>query len=140
MTAHPESSDSNAGRSGVKPLTVLWALAAVVVLVGAVAVLIVMARDDGSSEADAQTLELVVPAGTKARQNAGEKVVVMDDHIELTVGDRLVIRNEDVAPQTVGPYSVQPGEVTTVKYGFPGVYEGYCELSEGKRYQIVVTE
>lgn len=140
MTPHPESSDSNAGRSGVKPLTALWALAAVVVLVGAVAVLIVMNRGDSTPDDDVQTLELVVPAGTKARQNAGEKVVVMDDHIELSVGDRLVIRNDDVAAQTVGPYSVQPGEVTTVKYGFPGVYEGYCELSEGKRYQIVVTE
>ena len=139
MTPHPESSDVPAGRSGIKPLTVLWAAAAVLVLVGAIGTFIVMNRDDRSTGGP-QTLELVVPAGTKARQNAGEKVVVMDNHIELHVGDRLVIRNEDVAAQTVGPYSVQPGEVTTVKYGFPGVYEGYCELSEGKRYQIVVTK
>lgn len=45
-----------------------------------------------------------------------------------------------IAIGTVGPYSVKPGEVSTVKYGFPGSYEGYCELSEGKRYEIVVTE
>ena len=143
MTPHPEPTDVPTGRSGVKPLTVLWALTAVLVLVSAIAVLIVLNRGgdgDGDSSTGSDTLEIVVPAGTKARQNAGEKVVVMDDHIELSVGDRLVISNEDVAAQTVGPYSVKPGEVTTVKYGFPGVYEGYCELSEGKRYQIVVTE
>ncbi|MEO6988310.1 MAG: hypothetical protein ABI239_06650 [Aquihabitans sp.] len=139
MTPQPEKADEPAARSGVKPLTVLWALVSVVVLVGAIGVWIAMDRDDAPAE-EGHTLEIVVPAGTKARQNAGEKVVVMDDHIELQVGDRMVISNEDVAPQTVGPYSVKPGEVTTVKYGFPGVYEGYCELSEGKRYQIVVTE
>lgn len=143
MTTPPEPTDGSTERSGVKPLTLLWALTSVVVLVAAIAVLVAMNRDsptdDDVNSTGGKTLEIVVPAGTKARQDSGEKVVVMDDHIELNVGDQLEIRNEDVAPQTVGPYSVKPGEVTRVTYGFPGSYEGYCELSEGKRYEIVVT-
>lgn len=138
MTAHPEPTDAPEGRSGVKPLTVLWAMASVLVLVGAIVAWVAIERDDGSD--DSQTIELVVPAGTKARQDAGETVVVMDELIELRVGDRMIIRNNDSSLQSVGPYRVKPGEVTTVTYGYPGVYEGVCELTEGKRYQIVVTE
>ncbi len=81
-----------------------------------------------------------MPAGTQDRLDAGEDVVVMPERLELTVGDVLLIRNEDDVEQSVGPYTVAAGEESRFEFGVPGTYEGYCPLSEGDRYEIVVTE
>jgi hypothetical protein len=86
-----------------------------------------------------QTVEVVVPAGTQDRLDAGETVAVMPALIELRVGDTLLIRNEDDADQTVGPYFVTAGGEISLTYSVPGRYEGYCPVSEGERYEIVVS-
>ncbi len=85
-----------------------------------------------------RTIEIVVPAGTSERLAAGEKVVVMPPRLEFTVGDQIRIRNEDSVEQSVGPYLVQAGQELLLKYGKEGTYEGYCPLTEGERYEIVV--
>lgn len=85
-----------------------------------------------------QTVEVVVPAGSQDRLDAGKPVVVMPARIELRVGDTLLIRNEDDADQTVGPYFVTAGDEISLTYSVPGRYEGYCPLSEGEHYEIVV--
>ena len=79
-----------------------------------------------------------MPAGTSERLAAGEKVVVMPPRLEFTVGDQIRIRNEDSVEQSVGPYLVQAGQELLLKYGKEGTYEGYCPLTEGERYEIVV--
>jgi hypothetical protein len=94
----------------------------------------------GEKPRDPETIEIIVPAGTQDRLAAGEKVVVMPARLEFRVGDRIFIRNEDDVAQSVGPYLVEAGEEMLLQYGAPGVYEGYCPLSEGERYEIVVTE
>lgn len=86
----------------------------------------------------AQTVEVVVPAGTQDRLDAGETVTVMPARIDLEVGDTLLIRNEDDVDQTVGPYFVAAGRELQLTYRVPGRYEGYCPVSEGERYEIVV--
>lgn len=85
-----------------------------------------------------RTIEIVVPAGTAERMAAGEKVVVMPPRLEFTVGDQIRIRNEDSVEQSVGPYVVQAGQELLLRYGKEGTYEGYCPLTEGERYEIVV--
>jgi hypothetical protein len=40
----------------------------------------------------------------------------------------------------VGPYFVEAGGEIRLIYGKAGTYEGYCPLSEGQRYEIVVTK
>jgi plastocyanin len=87
----------------------------------------------------AETVEILVPAGTQQRLEAGEDVVVMPARLELRVGDTLRIRNEDEVAQSVGPYRVGAGQEISFTYGAPGVYEGYCPLSADDRYEIVVT-
>ena len=89
-------------------------------------------------DARPRTVEVVVPAGTQDRLDAGETVEVMPARLELQVGDTLLIRNEDDADQTVGPYFVAAGKEISLSYSVPGRYEGYCPVSEGERYEIVV--
>ena len=88
----------------------------------------------------AQTVEVVVPAGTQDRLDAGETVDVMPARIELRVGDTLLLRNEDDVDQTVGPYFVAAGRILSLRYSVPGRYEGYCPLSGSDGYEIVVVD
>lgn len=87
-----------------------------------------------------RTIEIVVPAGTQERLVAGEPIDIMPTRLELKVGDTLLIRNEDSVSQSVGPYHVAAGTDYRLTYGAPGRFEGYCPLSAGKRYEIVVEE
>lgn len=87
-----------------------------------------------------KTVELVVPDGTAARMKLGESVVVMPARLELRVGDTLLIRNEDSVDQSVGPYYVKAGGKISLTYGKAGRFEGYCPVSEGQHYVLVVTE
>lgn len=87
---------------------------------------------------DATTVEVVVPPGTQQRLDAGEEIDVMPSRIELQVGDTLRIRNDDVVDQSVGPYVVAAGQELRLTYNTPGRFEGYCPLSTGDRYEIIV--
>jgi hypothetical protein len=104
------------------------------------AVLAAVALVGCGSDPEPQTVEIVVPAGTQERLFAGETVEVMPARLELRVGDTLLIRNEDSVTQSVGPYLVEAGGEMRLTYGSPGRFEGYCPLSEGQRYEIVVED
>lgn len=114
------------GRSLITALAATFA-----VLIGGVA--------SACSTPEPQTIEVVVPAGTQDRLDAGETVDVMPARIEMRVGDTLVIRNDDSVRQSVGPYQVEANRSIRLTYGTPGTFEGYCPLSEGERYEIVIT-
>lgn len=90
------------------------------------------------ADGPARTTEVVIPAGTQARVDAGEDVVVMPAKLRLRVGDTLLIRNEDSVDQTVGAYFVKAGKELRLAFGVPGTFESYCAFSKGNRYEIVV--
>ena len=92
----------------------------------------------GSSEQPGRVVEVVVPAGTMDKLNAGENVDVMPRRLELRVGDTLLIRNDDKWPHDVGPYRVGANTKLQLKYQAPGEFEGECPLSEDGRYEIIV--
>jgi plastocyanin len=94
----------------------------------------------GDTEREPQVQEIVIPYGTMERLGRGEDVVVMPAELQFKVGDTLRIRNEDIVDQSVGPYMVRAGQQFELTYGSPGRFEGSCPLSEGKRYDIVVTK
>jgi hypothetical protein len=94
----------------------------------------------GDTDGRTTTRELVVPAGTMERLSRGEDVTVMPSVMRFGVGDTLRIRNDDAVAQDVGPYRVEAGAEFEVTFGSAGRFEGFCPLSEGDRYEIVITE
>jgi hypothetical protein len=114
-------------------LTVLVALAAVVAVTA-------VAGCGGDGGDEGRVVEIVVPLGTQERLDRGEEVVVMPAELRFEVGDTLLIRNQDVSDHPVGPYSVRAGQEFELRYGAPGHYVGMCPLTEGKTYEIVITE
>ena len=109
-------------------------------LVGAIGLVAValLATAGCAGDPPPRTVEIVVPAGTQERLSAGETVEIMPARLDLRVGDTLLIRNEDSVTQSVGPYLVAAESEYRLTYGSPGRFEGYCPLSEGQRYEIVV--
>ena len=62
----------------------------------------------------------------------------MPAKLEMNVGDTLLIRNEDIAPHSVGPYVVQPYKELRLTYGKAGHFKGFCAMSEGQNYEIII--
>ncbi|MEP7379575.1 MAG: hypothetical protein ABI725_08455 [Chloroflexota bacterium] len=105
----------------------------------ALAVLVVLVAAQIGSTQHGRLVEIIVPEGTQARLNRGETVEVMPARLELHIGDTLRIENRDLVAQAVGPYLVRSGEVFEITYGAPGSYRGFCSLSGGNSYELVIT-
>ena len=128
-TAPEPAQDPRAGRGEVIGAVIAVLLAVGVVVIGS------LGDDDGGGE----VVTFVVPPGTGARVERGEKVELMPALVELEVGDRLVIRNEDDRTMVVGPYTVRAREVLDQEFRRPQVLEGDCTLSGRGEVRIVVT-
>ena len=88
--------------------------------------------------AAAQTIEIVVPSGTQARVDAGDEIVLFPRRLEVGVGDRIVITNEDAESHQVGPYVVGPGQRIEQTFAASGIIEGVCTLHPSGEVTIVV--
>jgi plastocyanin len=112
----------------------LW-LTGVLALVslGAAVVLHVAPRAAAS-----QTINISVPEGTQAQMDAGEEIVLFPRRLEVGVGDRIVIENDDASSHQVGPYVVGPGQRIVQTFSTTGIIEGVCTLHPSGEVTIVV--
>lgn len=132
----PAAGSGDTGRRSGPPrlLGVGLVVAVFAVMVVPMLVLVLVLRASGPS-----TYTYTVPAGTGARQDAGEVVEIMPTELDLSVGDHLVIVNEDDRVQTVGLFTVRPGETVDTPFTQPGVFKGACTMSADGQIVITVT-
>lgn len=104
------------------------------VLVASLAALLVVVQSQGSGE----VLRVEVPAGTADRIAAGETVELLPATLEVAVGDRLEIVNDDDVVHEVGPYTVAPNQTLRQSFTSPGTLEGACSLHSSGSIRIVV--
>ncbi len=109
-------------------------IASGVLAVAAVALLVVGLQAWTSSE----QIQVTVAAGTADRISAGESVELLPRRLEVEVGDRLEIVNQDRVTHEVGPYTVAPGQTLTQTFTSPGTLEGACTLHPSGAITIVV--
>lgn len=114
--------------------TLLWStgLLALVSLALLLAMLVV------PRAAASQTIEIVVPDGTQERTDQGEQIVLFPRRLEVAVGDRLIITNEDAVTHQVGPYVVGSGQRIDQTLSTVGSIEGICTLHPSGEVTIVV--
>ena len=119
----------------VRPSPLLLWLTGVLALVslGAAVVLHVAPRAVAS-----QTINISVPEGTQAQMDAGEEIVLFPRRLEVGVGDRIVIENDDASSHQVGPYVVGPGQRVVQTFTTTGIIEGVCTLHPSGEVTIVV--
>lgn len=120
-------------RSGLAVPIAVFGVLVLVAIGGIVAVVVT------SDDPDPETVTFAIEAGTGARMDAGEEVELMPAEVRLSVGDTLVIRNEDDRPYSVGPYFVRAGETVTQTYTRPQELVGACELSGHGELKVVVS-
>jgi hypothetical protein len=70
----------------------------------------------------------VVPRGTATRQAAGQRLDLLPSRLRFTVGDVLVLRNEDDTPHFMGFVAVPPGKTYRLPLGTPFEIESVCSL------------
>jgi hypothetical protein len=119
-----------------------------VLLAGAIGLAVVMATSSSgpstprSEVADgvAPDFDFVIPAGTAARLDAGEKLDLVPGVINAKVGQVVRIRNLDERAQVVGPWFVGAGETVTQRFTAPGRLEGECGIHSSGKVVVEVTE
>lgn len=109
-------------------------LALLVVAVAAGAVVLAL-RDDAPR---GKVVTVAIPAGTKARLDAGDRTAAIPRRIEGRVGDTLRIVNRDRALHVVGGFPVAAGQTIEVPLRSEGVTEGMCTAHPDEKVAIVV--
>lgn len=81
-----------------------------------------------------------IPLGTYARRMAGDKVEILPDRIDLTLGlnDVLLLRNRDEVPQQFGPVLIMPGQSFRLPFEVASSYSFACSAHASGQMSIVV--
>ena len=81
-----------------------------------------------------------IPPGTYARRMAGDKVEILPDRIELTLGlnDQLLLRNRDEVPQQFGPVLIMPGQSFRLPFEVASTYSFACSAHASGQMAVVV--
>ncbi len=90
--------------------------------------------------ADTRDQLFEIPKGTYARRMAGEKLAILPDTVQLTLGikDVLLLRNLDVVPQTFGPVLIMPGQSFRLPFEVASTYSFACAAHASGALQVVV--
>lgn len=81
-----------------------------------------------------------IPKGTYARRMAGDKVEILPDRIDLTLGlnDQLLLRNLDDVPQQFGPVLIMPGQSFRLPFEVASTYSFACSAHASGQMAVVV--
>ena len=83
-----------------------------------------------------------IPKGTWARRMAGNKVEILPQRIDLTLGlnDQLLLRNLDDVPQQFGPVLVMPGQSFRLPFATASSYQFACSAHASGQMTVTVVE
>ncbi len=90
---------------GKRFLLVLLLSTLAVVLISELGIII---QNESAARAP-ETVELVIPAGTAAKVDAGEEAPGIPDELSFVLGDTLLVRNQDEVDHTLGPLYIPAG-------------------------------
>ena len=81
-----------------------------------------------------------IPKGTWARRMAGDKIEILPDHIDLTLGlnDVLHLRNLDEVPQQFGPVVIMPGQSFRLPFEVASTYSFACSAHASGQMSVIV--
>jgi len=122
-------------RRGSRPIWWVAAALTVVLVFGALGFTI--ANSSGGSHPH-KIYEYTVPPGTVAGIERGEKVYIFPAHLDVRVGDQLVIHNNDTRVVEVGPYTVDRNAVLAQTFTQTGTIVGICTIHPSGRVTIDV--
>lgn len=113
---------------------VIGALVAVVIVAAGLVALL-----GATSGSQGTTVTYTIPAGTTARLDRGERLVVLPAEITLARGSELVLVNEDSKPFEFGSITIGPGQVMRTRFSEAGSFRNLCTLNPAQAVTITVT-
>lgn len=87
-----------------------------------------------------QTIELVIPAGTATRVEAGEDDPTIPAEMVFVMGDTLLVRNEDSASHQLGPVWVPAGATASLAMTEPAKLAYSCSFSTSRYLNLDVRQ
>ena len=84
--------------------------------------------------------DYVIPFGTNNRIVGGEDVTIVPQVLNVKVGDRIRIENQDDYGAQVGIFNVGAGETVTMEFTTPGRLEGACDVHPSGTFTINVRD
>lgn len=91
-----------------------------------------------TGEVDAD-FDYLIPAGTGARLDAGERIEIIPAELNVRVGDVLRIVNEDERGHVIGAFYVAAGETLTQTFSSPGELSGECSVHPSGSFVLTVS-
>ena len=91
-------------------------------------------------DAAGATYEYVIPAGAGEALDAGEPLTVLPGSLTTTVGETIVIVNDDVRGHSVGPWFVGAGETLRQEFTTAGTFEGVCTVHPSGEFVLEVVD
>ena len=90
--------------------------------------------------ADTRDALFAIPKGTWAQRMAGNRVEILPDRIDLTLGldDTLLLRNDDEVPQQFGPVVIMPGQSFRLPFEVASTYSFACSAHASGQMSVVV--
>ena len=89
---------------------------------------------------DSRDALFAIPKGTWARRMAGDKIEILPERIDLTLGlnDILLLRNDDEVPQQFGPVVIMPGQSFRLPFEVASTYSFACSAHASGQMGVVV--
>lgn len=84
--------------------------------------------------------DYVIPFGTGRRLDGGEDVEIVPAELNVKVGERIRIVNEDVRGAAVGIFWVPAERTVAMEFTTPGTLTGECDVHPSGVFTINVTE
>lgn len=84
--------------------------------------------------------EFVIPFGTAELIDSGETVEIVPPVLDVVVGERIRIVNEDVRGANVGIFWVPAERTVTMEFTTPGTLTGECDVHPEGTFTVNVAE
>lgn len=85
-----------------------------------------------------RTITYVIPAGASQLMAEGKDVVNFPSELIFTVGDTLVVDNQDEAVHSFGPFTILPHTTLTKHFERVNVYQNNCTFHQDRQMKLIV--
>jgi hypothetical protein len=94
----------------------------------------------GAGDGGGQTIRIDIPKNASLLVKQGKDVPGVPDRITGSVGDTLVIDNQDSVTQFVAGYSISPGQSLKIPLNRAGDYQTNCSAHKDSSLQMSISE
>ena len=92
------------------------------------------------STAEDYDYDYLIPFGTGRRLDGGEEIEIVPAVLDVKVGEKIRIINEDVRGAAVGIFWVPAERTVAMEFTTPGTLSGECDVHPSGVFTINVTE